>query len=143
MKEQVTKFINECTICGQAKYDRKPIRQQFNIVPPAIKPFEIVHMDLFTVQSEKYVTIIDVFSKYGQAYHLRDGTALSVIQALLQYSTHHGLPLTIITDQGTEFTNQMFAEFIRVHKITHHKTSLIPQMITEILKGSTPLYLNI
>lgn len=122
MKEHVTKFINECTICGQAKYDRNPIRQQFNIVPPASKPFEIIHIDLFTVQSEKYVTIIDVFSKYGQAYHLRDGTALSVIQALFQYSTHHGFPLTIISDQGTEFTNQMFAEFTRVHKINHHKT---------------------
>lgn len=122
MREHVTKFINECTICGQAKYDRNPIRQQFNIVPPASKPFEIIHIDLFTVQSEKYVTIIDVFSKYGQAYHLRDGTALSVIQALFQYSTHHGFPLTIISDQGTEFTNQMFAEFTRVHKINHHKT---------------------
>lgn len=122
MKENITKFINECTICGQAKYDRNPIRQQFNIVAPATKPFQIVHMDLFTAQNEKYVTFIDVFSKYGQAYHLRDGTALSILQALLQYCTHHGLPLTIITDQGTEFTNQMFAEFTRVHKIIHHKT---------------------
>lgn len=122
MKDHVTKFINDCTICGQAKYDRNPIRPKLNIVPPATRPFEIVHMDSFTAQSEKYVTFIDVFSKYGQAYLLRDGTALSVIQALLTFSTHHGLPLTIITDQGTEFTNQMFSEFCKIHKITHHQT---------------------
>lgn len=53
-------MINECTICGQAKYDRNPVRPQFNVVPPATKPFEIVHMDFFTVQNEKYVTFIDV-----------------------------------------------------------------------------------
>lgn len=121
MKDQITKFINECTICGQAKYDRNPIRPQFNVVPPATKPFEIIHMDLFTIQGEKYVTFIDVFTKYGQAYHLRDGTAVSILQALLQYCTHHGVPMTIITDNGTEFTNQLFMEFTRLHKINHHR----------------------
>lgn len=122
MKEEITKYINECTVCGQTKYDRHPIRPQFNIVPPATKPFEIVHMDLFTAQNEKYLTFIDAFSKYGQAYHLRDGTAVSILQGLLNYSTHHGLPLTLVTNNGTEFTNQMFAEFTRLHKINHHKT---------------------
>jgi transposase InsO family protein len=121
MKDQISKFINECTICGQAKYDRNPVRPQFNVVPPATKPFEIIHMDLFTVHSEKYVTFIDVFTKYGQAYHLRDGTAVSILQALLRYCTHHGVPLTIITDNGTEFTNQLFAEFTRLYKIIHHR----------------------
>lgn len=121
MKDQITKFINKCTICGQAKYDRNPIKPQFSIVPPATKPFEIVHMDLFTVQGEKYVTFIDVFTKYGQAYHLRDETAISILQALLQYCTHHGVPITIITDNGTEFTNQLFLEFTRLHKINHHR----------------------
>lgn len=122
MKDQITKFINLCTTCDQAKYDRQPIRPKFNIVPPSTKPFETVHMDLFTVQSEKFITFMDVFTKYGQAYHLRDGTAVSVLQALLHYCTHHGVPLTIITDSGTEFTNQLFSEFIRLHKINHHKT---------------------
>ncbi|CAF4852745.1 unnamed protein product [Pieris macdunnoughi] len=122
MREEITKYINECTICGQTKYDRNPIRPQFNIVPPATKPFEIVHMDLFTAQAEKYLTFVDSFSKYGQAYHLRDGTAISIIQGLLHFSTHHGLPLTIVTDNGTEFTNQLFAEFVRLHKINHHRT---------------------
>lgn len=121
MNEQITKFINECTVCGQGKYDRNPIHQRFNVVPPPSKPLEIVHMDLLTIDSEKYVTFVDVFSKYGQAYHLRDGTAISVLQALLKYSTHHGLPLTIVTDNGPEFSNQLFLEFLRTHSVNHHR----------------------
>lgn len=121
MKDCIAKFINECSICGQAKYDRHPIRQRFNVVPPPSKPFEIVHLDLFTVQNEKYLTLIDAFSKYAQAYHLKDGTAPSIVEALLIFSTHHGFPLTVVTDQGTEFTNQIFSEFTRLHKIQHHK----------------------
>lgn len=121
MKENISKYINECSICGQAKYDRNPIRQKFSIVPPPTKPFEIVHLDLFTAQNEKFLTLIDAFSKYAQAYHLRDGTALSVVQALLTFCTHHGVPYTIVTDQGPEFTNALFSEFVRLHKIQHHK----------------------
>jgi transposase InsO family protein len=109
-------------VCGQGKYDRNPIKQKFNIVPPATKPLEIVHIDLLSIESEKYLTIIDVFSKYGQAYHLRDDTAISVIQGILHYSTHHGLPINIISDNGPEFNNQVFTEFLSVHNINHHKT---------------------
>lgn len=123
MREQITKFINECTICGQAKYDRNPIKQQFKVVPPASRPFELVHIDLFTIQTEKFLTIVDSFSKYAQAYYLKDGTAVSVVQALLQFCTHHGVPITIVTDNGTEFVNQIFAEFVRLHKIQHHKVA--------------------
>lgn len=122
MKESVIKYINECTICGQTKYDRNPIKQKFNTVPPPARPFEIVHLDLFSVENQKYLTIIDAFSKYAQAYYLRDATAVSVVQALLNFSTHHGIPMTIVTDRGPEFNNQLFLEFIRLHKVQHHKT---------------------
>lgn len=123
MRDQITKFINECIVCGQAKYDRNPVKQQFNLVTPPSKPFELLHLDLLTIQGEKFITLIDAFSKYGQAYYLRDGTAVSVVQALLKFCTHHGIPLMITTDNGPEFSNQLFSEFLRLHKIQHHKTA--------------------
>lgn len=121
MKEHVAKYINECSVCGQAKYDRNPIKQKFHIVPPPTRPFETVHLDLLSVETQKYLTIVDAFSKYAQAYFLRDATAISVIQALLKFCSHHGLPLTVVTDRGPEFTNQLFMEFLRLHNIQHHK----------------------
>jgi hypothetical protein len=121
MRDSISKYINECIVCGQAKYERNPIRPRFQVVPPANKPFEIIHADTFTVENVKYLTIIDSFTKYAQAYRLPDGTAPSIIKALLNYCTHHGLPLTLVTDQGTEFTNQLLAEFLRVHKVNHRK----------------------
>jgi transposase InsO family protein len=123
MKDHITKFINECTVCGQVKYDRHPIKQQFRLVPPPSKPFETVHLDIITIQNEKFLSIIDSFSKYAQAYYLRDGTAISIVQALLTFCTHHGIPLTVITDNGTEFTNQLVAEFLRLHRVQHHRVA--------------------
>lgn len=122
LRDSVAKFINECTVCGQAKYDRNPVRAEFQVIPPPAKPFEIIHADVFTVEQHKYLTIIDAFSKYAQAYYLTDCTAPNIVKALLNYSTHHGLPLTLVTDRGTEFTNQIVSEFLRLHKINHHTT---------------------
>lgn len=70
---------------------------------------ELVHLDLLTIESEKFLTIVDAFSKYAQAYNLRDGTTVSVLQSLLNFFTHHSVPITIVTDNGTEFTNQLIA----------------------------------
>lgn len=67
--------------------------------------------------------MIDDFSKYGQAYNLRDGTAIRVVQAFIKFCTHHGIPVTIVTDNGPEFTNQLVSEFVRVHKIQLHKVA--------------------
>ncbi|CAK1582403.1 unnamed protein product [Parnassius mnemosyne] len=63
----------------------------------------------------------NAFSKYAQAYHVRDATAISIVQALLNFCTHHGLPLTIVSDNGTEFTNQIFNDFTNLHRINHHR----------------------
>ncbi|XP_063891879.1 retrovirus-related Pol polyprotein from transposon 297 [Helicoverpa armigera] len=123
MKNDITKYINECVICGCAKYDRNPIRQQFRIVPPPTKPFEIIHADVLTLEQEKYLTLIDSFSKYAQAYRMVDCTAPNIVKSLLKFSTHHGYPMTLVTDQGTEFTNQVVSEFLRLHKIQHRTTA--------------------
>lgn len=122
LRESITKFINECSVCGRAKYDRNPVRPEFHVVPPPSKPFEIVHADVFTAEQEKYLTIIDSFSKFASAFHLPDCTAPNIVKALLTFSTHHGLPLTLVTDRGTEFTNQIVEEFLRLHKVNHHTT---------------------
>lgn len=73
-----------------------------------------------TIEQEKYLTIIDAFSKYAQAYRLPDPTAPNIVKSLLNFCTHHGFPLTLTTDRGTEFTNQIVAEFLKLHKIQHH-----------------------
>lgn len=53
MKE-ITKFINVCAICGQAKYDRNLVRPRFEFVPPPRKHLEVVHLDLLSIVKTPY-----------------------------------------------------------------------------------------
>lgn len=122
--KMITEHINNCNACQTNKYERRPNKQQLQITPTPIKPFEVVHVDTFTVKGHKFFTIIDTFSKYAQAYPIESVTGVNVINALSIYMTHHGLPLSITADQGTEFKNLPLKEFAELHKINLHFTSV-------------------
>lgn len=120
----VTEIINNCSSCQTNKYERHPNKQSLQFTPVPTKPFEIIHLDTFQVKGQKFLTIIDKFSKYAQAYPLESMTGISVINALTIWMTHHGLPLNITADQGTEFKNLPLKEFAALHKINLHFTSV-------------------
>ena len=70
------------------------------------------------------VTIIDLFSRYAQAYWLNDGTCVSILSKLRHYISHHNRPDKIVCDAGREFSNKVFIEFCDLHKIELHFTTV-------------------
>lgn len=123
LREDIQDYINQCDTCQINKYDRNPIKPKFMITPTPTKPFEIVHLDLFQVEKQKFLTIIDSFSKYTQAYPLEGGNSINIVKALLIYINHHGLPHLFVADNGLEFKNKMIQEFMETHKTVIHYTT--------------------
>lgn len=120
MKESIQTYINDCEICQQSKYERNPIKTKLNLTPTALKPFEIVHLDTFTFEQSKFLTIIDSFSKYAQAYPLCTTSGTEIADNLINFFSHHGIPNQIIVDNGTEFKNSVITELLSLHKIKIH-----------------------
>lgn len=120
MKETIRQYINECETCQITKYDRNPPKIQFNITPTATKPFEILHIDLFQIEKQKFLTVIDSFSKYTQAYPVSGSNSVEIANNLLQFISHHNLPSLIISDNGPEFKNVVLQDFFKIHNIQIH-----------------------
>ena len=40
-RQTVQTFINKCAVCQRTKYDRRPLKIEYNITPTATKAFEI------------------------------------------------------------------------------------------------------
>jgi len=121
--EDVENYVNNCENCQRNKYDRDPPVVKFNLTPTASRPFEHIHVDTFRMNYDAFVTIIDSFSRYGQAYPLKSITGTEVVENLLTFITHHGLPLKITADQGTEFKNKDLEDFCKLYKIELHYTT--------------------
>lgn len=119
-QKSIQNYINNCDICQVTKYDRRPLKLEYNITPTATKPFQILHIDSITLENCKFLTIIDSFSKYAQAYKLNSAQGIEVTNKLVKYFTHHCIPEQIISDNGLEFKNSIVQELLKTHKIEIH-----------------------
>lgn len=123
LTKDVTNYINNCQICQKSKYERNPNKFEFQSIPIGSKPFERIHMDTLSISKEKFLTIIDTFSKFAQAYPIGGINPVNVLDALLIFISHYGIPNTIICDNGVEFSNKNFQNFCKIHKIEIHYTT--------------------
>lgn len=123
MRESIQRFINNCELCVRCKYDRMPLKVKYNLTPTASRPLETVHVDTITLDGSKFLTLVDSFSRYAQAYPLKSANAVDVIDSLLQYLKHHGAPMNIVCDNGSEFQNSLFRELMLLHGVTIHYTA--------------------
>lgn len=81
-------------------------------------------MDTFQIANVKFLTIIDVFSKYAQAYPLEPVCNSQIVfENLLTFVSHFGIPKSITCDNGTEFKTSLLIDFCQLHSVQLHFTT--------------------
>lgn len=78
---------------------------------------------MFTLNSKNYVTVVDYFFDYIEVSELQDTTSTSVIQALKEHFSGHGIPDTVVSDNGSQFSSQEFHEFTLSWEFNHVTSS--------------------
>lgn len=120
MQETIAAIINACDICRKNKYDRKPIKPLLQLTQTQDAPFQELFIDLFQIEGHYYLTLIDAFSKLGQAIPISNRSTPEVVRALMKYISFYGIPKKISSDPGTEFNNELMREFLGLYKIELH-----------------------
>ena len=65
------------------------------------RPRSKVATVLFTVNRKNYITLVDYFLDFVEADEIEDTTSHAVIQVLKQQFSRHGIPDTVVSDNGT------------------------------------------
>lgn len=120
MQETVTAIINSCEACRKMKYDRRPLKPVLQLTQTQNAPFQEIFIDLFSIEGKIYLTLIDAFSKLGQAIEISNKSTPEVVRALMKYFSYYGIPKKISSDPGTEFNNELMKEFLSLHKVELH-----------------------
>lgn len=123
MKEKITKTLDNCEKCKLLKYDRNPPKLQFVLPETPLKPLEILHMDIYSINNHQILTIIDKCSKFACGYTLSCRSSITILKSFKQYLSSYGIPKTIVCDQGSEFTANIFQDFCKQLEIKLHFTS--------------------
>ena len=133
MKKDINNWVKECVNCQKAKinvYTKTPI-QPIDI--PKSR-FEHIHMDIVgplpvSNGCKHILTIIDRYSRWPEAYPLKDISTNTIIQTFVNnYISRFGVPLKITVDRGKQFTSTLFNKLTNLlgsHKI--HSSPYHPQ----------------
>ena len=111
------KYCHTCQLTGKPNRPLKPV--SLYPIPVVGKPFEYLIMDCVgplpksKAGSNYLLTVMCLATRYPAAYPLRSITTKAVLKALTQFISVFGIPQVVQTDQGSNFTSNMFAQVLK------------------------------
>ena len=120
VNQQVEQLILNCQECSKSGTSR---RQPLLPTPLPQYPWEKVASDLFEINGVTYILVVDYFSRYVEVQSLTTTTSASVIRTLKSVFARHGLPTTVVSDNGPQYSSQEFASFAREYQFEHLTSS--------------------
>ena len=124
MRRDVENYVRKCNQCQTNKALRRTNRAPMQITTTSTQPFERVSLDIVgplpesgTAKLRFILTIQDDLTKFSAGYPIRNATAEETAECLIHFISHFGIPKTILTDQGTNFTADLFKQTCNFLKI--------------------------
>ncbi len=96
------------------------------------EPFTRIAMDMvgplpMTRHGNRYILVVcDYTTRYPEAFPMRKFTAPAVASRLVELFSRHGVPMDILTDQGTNFTSALLGELYKMSGVIQ---SRLPHII--------------
>lgn len=117
--EAVERMIGSCDVCIQLR----PAPARAAPVPwtRPREAFSRVHADfLGPVNGRMYLVLVDAYSKWPEVYDMAcTTTSAATIDKLNEFMSRFGIPVTLVSDNGTAFCSQEFKSFCDLNGISH------------------------
>ena len=91
--------------------------------PLPTRPWQKVGTDLFEWKKTDYVLVVDYYSRYIEIAKLTSSTAAGVIVHLKSIFARHGIPETVVSDNGPQYSAAAFATFSKEYGFKHVTSS--------------------
>ena len=120
MAAEIKQLASDCEACQTLT----TVQQKETLMPiEFILPWETFGADLFSWSGKDYLLTIDYFSGWWEVDRLNDTTTTAVIRVLKAHVGRWGIPSTLISDNGPQFTAAQFQTFFSELGIQHHTSA--------------------
>lgn len=121
ISQDIEDFVNNCEHCQEQQ--RTQTKLPLVSTPLPDRPWQHIAADIAELKGKQYLITVDYFSRYIEINHLSTITSNSVITALKTLFTRWGIPTSLKTDNGTQFTSYEFQEFSKEWDFEHTTSS--------------------
>eukprot|EP00731_Ephydatia_muelleri_P009037 Em0004g1375a len=108
--------------CRDRARESKPEPLMMSKLPDL--PWQKVATDLFSWKGSQYLLIIDYFSRYVELSKLSATTSQDVINHMKSIFARHGIPNEVVSDNGPQFSSNVFHSFAGEYGFVHTTSSL-------------------
>ncbi len=121
MSQEIDKFVKSCPTCQKTTSPSKePLLQ--STLPDY--PWERVGSDLFEMKGTTYLLAVYYYSRYIEVHKLTSAvSAASVTAGLKAIFSRHGVPATLVSDNGPQYSSQEMKRFSESYGFIHLTSS--------------------
>ena len=129
MGEKISSVLKNCLFCSQNKPDKQKVLAK-NLTSTPRHPWSEISLDLYgplplSSKGNKLILVICcLYSRYVILKALPSKHAIGIVKALDECFSEFGLPLNVLTDNGSEFENFELREYLKNLHI--HKQKICP-----------------
>ena len=120
LSTELEELVRNCTECCKMQKQR---HQPLIPTPLPELPWKKVASDLFEWKQHTYLLIVDYFSRYIEIALLSRTTAEDVITHTKSVFARHGIPETVISDNGPQFASEAYRKFAQDFQFEHITSS--------------------
>ena len=134
------KTVTDCLACQSVGQPPKPA--PLNPLPIPLRAWDTVYVDFLGPLPRKdlLLVVIDGRARFFEVEVVRSTNARSTINCLTRIFATHGLPSTLVSDNGPPFHSEELRQYMITNGITHRKiTPLWPQANAEAETFMKPL----
>ena len=112
--EEMARSCQECSVVSS----NPPMAPAHPWLVPH-NPWERIHVDHAQWKKWLLLVAVDAFSKWPEVFLVNSTLASQTIDKLRTIFAIHGLPVTIVSDNGPPFPSSEFDSFMKAHGIIH------------------------
>ena len=109
MSNQIEQMVLRCETCIRFRNQQR--REPFNLPPSLTALGRNFAVDLFEIDGDHYVLVMDYYSRFPELRQLSSTRSGKVISALKEIFACHGVPCELVSDNGPQFSSEEFHQF--------------------------------
>ncbi len=120
ISSQIKETVQLCPTCAEHSLTQY---EPMIALPLPDRPWQRLSSDLFELKGTTHLLVVDYYSRYPEVVKLSSLTSGSIATALKSIFSRHGIPETLISDNGPQFDSQEFRDFALSYGFRHITSS--------------------
>ncbi|XP_055606665.1 uncharacterized protein K02A2.6-like [Uranotaenia lowii] len=119
--DQIAQRVKACVECSKAaKFNIKTNLQSWSAPE---RPWQRIHADFAgPVDGNFFLIVVDSYSKWPEVIPTKRISTAATLNMFREIFARHGMPETLVTDNGTQFTSECFERYCESNGILHLRT---------------------